>query len=100
MGCAADAQAQVAPPSPLQPRQWFAAQGRVVQLGIGGIAAFAGTTLLIAVFRTVRADLDDEFDVLLSLTPQARRFSATVFVLDISDILTFWTYFAGIHHCK
>jgi len=46
-------QAQVASPSLLQPRQWYASQGRQVQIGIGGVAAFAGITLLIAVVRTV-----------------------------------------------
>ena len=46
-------QVQVAPPSLLQPRQWFASQGRVAQIGIGGVAAFAGITLLIAIVRTV-----------------------------------------------
>ena len=53
-------QAQVAPPSLLKPSQWFASQGRVVQIGIGGVAAFAGITLLIAIVRTVRENTADK----------------------------------------
>ena len=63
-------QAQVAPPSLLQPRQWYASQGRQVQIGIGGVAAFAGITLLIAVVRTVRISMPYLHSVRWSAMPQ------------------------------